>query len=219
MKKFLAAVLALVLTLGLCACGGITPCEEHTWGQWKTVEEATDYTPAQVERKCEKCGTQEVAYNYSQMFFNYADLLLCLPYFTDAQMLQQNLDSVITAAFFANGVPVQTQQVEYYYQHTIKVSDLDAFTTKVFGCTYDYTDVVNMEVLYESIANYDDDREAILIQAFGAGDQSPEVVDVTYEEMAGGVFMVTATCSFNGQTYDNTFCVVKSGENYIIATY
>lgn len=219
MKKLLAAVIVLALTLGLCACGGITPCEEHTWGQWKTVVEATDYTPGQVERNCEKCGMHEAEYNYSRMFFHYADILLCMPFFTDAQMLQQNLDSVINAAFFTNGVPVQTEQVEYYYQHTIKVSDLDAFTTKVLGCTYDYTDVVNMDVLYESIANYDDDREAILIQAYGAGGQSPEVEDVSYEETEGGVFMVTATYSFREQTYERTFCVVKSGDNYVISAY
>ena len=60
--------------------------------------------------------------------------------------LQQNLDSVISAAFFAN-VPTVTTEVDYVYYHTMKISDLDAFTQKVFGYTYDYTGVVDLWVM------------------------------------------------------------------------
>ena len=218
MKKIVSAILLMVMALSLCACVNASCEDSHTWGEWETVVSATDYTPAVVERACEKCGTKETKEDFHQMFGHYAKLLQWVPFFTNAEYLQQNLDSVISAAFFAN-VPTVTTEVDYVYYHTMKISDLDAFTQKVFGYTYDYTGVVDLWVMYESIANYDANADAIVIQAMGGGDQSSELSGVTYEMTEGGSYMVTATFELNGVTFEKAFCVVKKAENYVISTY
>ena len=219
MKKILAAILLLTVVLGLCACGSKASCgDSHTWEEWRITEPATNYTPCQMVRSCEKCDAEEAKKDFDKMFRYYAELLRWIPFFTEAERLQQNLDGVISAAFFGD-VPVQSAEGDHSYQHTIKVSDLDAFTKKVFGCTYDYTGVADMWVLYESQASYNAEEDAIVIRAAGAGDESPHLSELTYEISEGGTYMVTAVFSFYEETFEKSFCVVEKDGNYVISTY
>ena len=218
MTKVFAFMLAVTLMLSLCACGKKSCGDTHTWGEWEKVVEATNYTPATFERTCTQCGEKETKESFYQMFGHYAELLRWIPFFTEAERLQQNLDGVITAAFFSD-VPVQTRVEDYVYIHTIKVSDLHDFTTKVFGCTYDYTGVENMWVLFESKASYDAALDAIIVRAMGAGNETAELKDVTYEETEGGVYMVTATFTLFEESYEKNFCVIEKDGNYVISTY
>lgn len=219
MKKFLATILGLALLLSLCACGEAACGDTHSWGDWTILEKGTNYTPAITEHTCSKCGEKESMESFDQMFRYYAELLKWIPFFTEAERLQQNLDSVITAAFFGE-IPVVTEVDENNAcTHTIKVSDLDDFTTKVFGCTYDYTGVENLWVLFESKASYDAAEDAIVIRAFGAGDETAQLQDVTYEVTDGGSYMVIATFSREGETFEKAFCVAKRNGNYVISTY
>lgn len=219
MKKIVACILAMTLVLCFTACGKKSCGDTHAWGEWETVVAGTNYTPATVERACTECGEKETKESFYQMFGHYAELLRWIPFFTEAERLQQNLDSVITAAFFGE-IPVVTEVDENNAcTHTIKVSDLDDFTTKVFGCTYDYTGVENLWVLFESKASYDAAEDAIVIRAFGAGDETAQLQDVTYEVTDGGSYMVTAIFSFYEETFEKSFCVVEKDGNYVISTY
>lgn len=223
MKRLLAVVLIFALALGLCACGdGNTAevCTEHNWGDWEVVAESSEFAPGQSKRLCQACGVEEVKNEYRKMLLHYSEIIRWLPFFTEAERLQQSMDSVITAAFFG-GVAHDTiiNEDDSFYYHIIKVSDLDEFTTKVFGCTYDYTGVSNLEVLLECNANYDAAQDAILIKALGAGDEMPVLTDVSYEETEGGTLMVTAYFEFHGQINEKCFCVVHRDGNYVISTY
>ena len=46
---------------------------------------------------------------------------------------------------------------------------MDDFTRKCLGTTYDYTQIQNLSVLSESRCNYDAAKNAIVIEAYGAG--------------------------------------------------
>ena len=223
MKRLFAVVLVLTLALSLCACGGgnVTEvCTEHNWGDWEVVTESGEFAPGQSKRLCKVCGAEEVRNEYYKMLLHYSEIIRWLPFFTEAERLQQSIDSVITAAFFG-GVAHDTiiNEDDSFYYHIIKVSDLNEFTTKVFGCTYDYTGVSNLEVLLECNASYDAAQDAILIKALGAGDEMPVLTDVSYEETEGGTLMVTAYFEFHGQINEKCFCVAKHGDNYVITTY
>lgn len=221
MKRILAFGLAMVLVLSLCACGGQKEScvGEHSWGDWEAIKESTDFTPGQSQRACQTCGETEVKENFHRMFSHYAEIIRWLPFFTEAERLQQNLDSVISAAFFG-GVAHETQmnEEEGVYYHTVKVSDLNDFTRKVFGCVYDYTGVENLWVLYESKASYDAQQDAVVIRAMGAGDETPQLQDVIYE-INGAAYMVTAVYAFYDETWELRFCVVEKDGNYVISTY
>ncbi len=221
MRKIVAAMLALALVFSLCACSAAKgPCTEHTWGEWQTVKESTDFTPGQSKRACDACGTEEFKDNFYKMFMNYGEIIRWLPFFTEAERLQQNIDSVITAAFFG-GVAHETEANpdEGIYYHTVKVSDLNDFTIKVFGCTYDYTGVENLYVLFESKASYDADLDAVVIRAMGAGDEMPMLTDVSYEVTPSSTYMVTAYYEFYGEITERVFCVAQRDGNYVISTY
>ena len=101
----------------------------------------------------------------------------------------------------------------------MKVSDLNDFTTKVFGCTYDYTGVENMYVLFESKASYDANLDAVVIRAMGAGNEMPMLTDVSYEVTASSSYMVTAYYEFYGEVTEKVFCVAEKNGNYVISTY
>ena len=221
MKRLFAVALVFALALSLCACGKTNePCTEHVWGDWQMVKESTDFTPGRLKWVCNACGAEEFKDDFYRMFMDYGEIIRWLPFFTEAERLQQNLDSVITAAFFG-GVAHETEANpdEGIYYHTVKVSDLNDFTTKVFGCTYDYTGVENMYVLFESKASYDADLDAVVIRAMGAGNEMPMLTDVSYEVTASSSYMVTAYYEFYGEVTERVFCVAEKNGNYVISTY
>ena len=199
------------------------PAIEHSMDGWLYFDEATDFTPGVEKNVCGNCEYTETRLDYSRMFRNYAHIIRWLPEFSDPAQLQafgvEGLN-VISAAYF-NGISAEQVSAEGEFPYVFRIHgvDLDEFTTKVFGMTYDYTGVENLNVLHESRCSYNADNNSLYITAYGAGNETPELASLEYTTEDDVHFTVTALWRYSeGGEFTTTFTVEKVGENYIIAS-
>ena len=111
----------------------------------------------------------------------------------------------------------QMQQDGFRFVNGISVEDLNDFTMKCLGTTYDYTNVQNLSVLYEASCNYDAENNTIVITVLPAGGGGGyELLNyaLTSEDQISFTF-TAQLMDENGETLDFSFIVDHTGDNYI----
>ena len=207
-------------TCTLCkATEGEPSAESHAMSGWQLYIDGQGYAPDENRNSCTVCGIYESKLNFDRMMFRYADLANAFGYFEKGQLPE--VADVITAAFWG-GIPCESTDVDFVYYHTIKIADLDDFTRKCLGTTYDYTQIQNLPVLWESICNYDAEKNAIVIRSLpaGGGDgfMRDQVTWTTEDDIHYTVTVKYVSYEVEGAEYTQVFTMEKVENNYIITS-
>lgn len=232
MKKALILLLILTLVLSFAACGEgeeketttpsttAAPTEtkgehEHKLGDWKVYTQPSNYTPGESRKTCDGCDEYESKKLYDMMFFHYANIARELGGFTTEN--KPDVGEIINAALL-NGVERTTTQEGVSAIHRVTVANMNDFTTKCLGFTCDYTGVKDLDVLWESVCDYDAATDSLVITAQPiGGDEGSTIDNVEFTTDDEIHFEVTVTyINPEGDPWYATLIVELVGENYII---
>ena len=208
-----------------CACGDTYTTTEtakgHSMSGWTTYSNPSNYAPGEKRNSCANCDYYESEMQYDRMFAYYAEVAHQLGTFSNAQELQGDLGKVITAAVFCQAVSVENVETDGRYLRIISVSDMNAFTTKCLGTTFDYTGIDEIWVLYESRCHYDASTDSLVIIPSGMGGGDPEPTrSVTFTTDDNINFTVSVAITwYYGRVSYGTMTVALAGGNYIITSY
>ena len=213
-----------------CACGDTYTTTEtakgHSMSGWETYTASTNNAPGEKRNSCANCDYYESEMQYDRMFKHYADIASGFEPFTSVQQLQNQMRWLIYSAW-RNGVSFETNfdSTVGAYMHTIPVASMDAYTSKYFGATYDYTGVSNLSIPFESTCSYDAATESLVITAYpvgGEGSDSNRDVTFTTEDNIHFTVNITTTITYPDMstgTSHSVITVVLTGGKYIITSF
>lgn len=211
-----------------CACGDTytktQTAQGHQMSGWQEYSKGTNHTPGEKRNSCANCDHYQSEKQYARILNYYAQVGPMFGDFTSAEEFREHLDRVIDAAFYSGDVKLNTTQDPEnggLYYHTIKISDMDAFTEELLGTTFDYTGVDRLPVMLESSCSYDPDQDALVIRAYAVGgDGYSEYQGMEYTTEDEIHFTVTAQlCHYypGGQYMSScTVAVELVDGNYIV---
>jgi len=230
MKRIAALLLILMMILTLAACGedaasanapsstGATQStgeHVHDLGDWKVYTQPSEFAPGESRRTCAGCGEYESKKLYDTMFTHYAGIARELGGFTTEY--KPTVGDIINAAM-RNGIHRTTTQEGGNIIHRVTVASMNDFTTKCLGYTCDYTEVKDLDVLWESVCDYDAATDSLVIttQPVG-GDEGSVMENIAFTTDDDIRFEVTVTyINPEGDPWYATMVVELVGENYII---
>lgn len=184
---------------------------------------------------CARCGHYESKVDEKALAMRFYQLASRLPDFSDPAQLQNIESGNRNLLYFAHMCSGKVQQHpedmeavtedEIYrknFERWITVEDLDAFTTKYLGRTYDYTGIDGL--YFGSGCNeccYDEDRNAVVYIALpvGGGLWEIELVEQTYTVENDTMTIVTQlhTVDF-GDDWSVTVTIQKVDGRYILTS-
>ena len=192
---------------------------QHTMTGMTLYYPGSNFSPKEFRDTCTGCGIYSSLVDYDGFFLKYANMTEYLGNFQKGS--QPKLADVITAALRSGVNYVYTQgegDESYIMYYTIKVEDLDAFTTGCLGTTFDYTGVQNLAVLWESTCSYDAANDTIVIKALPAGGGYATWVENLTWTTEDDVTFTVSFCFMTDEDYswDTVMTVELTDGHYII---
>lgn len=204
-----------------CACGdtytAVLPAA-HTWGEWHVVG-------LQESHRCTACGCYEyreaLHLTLEQVLDAYTSNIPSLAYFDSVDQLDAL--NVLGWCWLGGVEPIETVEEGALLRRTYAVSDLDAYTTKTLGRTWDYFEVDGQSLW--GVFNYTYDAAANTVieechAGMGIGVGSGQYRG--YQQMDDTHFAVTYLVEYQGEvrSTDNVMVVeLVNGQYIIVANY
>ena len=204
-----------------CACGDTYTAAipaAHTWGEWHVVG-------LQESHRCTACGCYEyreaLHLTLEQVLDAYTSNIPSLAYFDSVDQLDAL--NVLGWCWFGGVEPIETVEEGALLRRTYAVSDLDAYTTKTLGRTWDYFEVDGQSLW--GVFNYTYDAAANTVieechAGMGIGVGSGQYRG--YQQMDDTHFAVTYLVEYQGEvrSTDNVMVVeLVNGQYIIVANY
>ena len=186
---------------------------------WKTHISATKFTAGENRNTCLNCGKYESEMEYDTMFKFYARVVGHLPSFSKPQDIQARIDNCGLIAAASAVVGETTWDGEYTWVFTVKIADMDSFTDKCLGATFDYTNIECAGFLVENSCIYDKDTDSIVVRGGIGGGNDYALHGIEYTTTDNVHFTVTAThFEDNRGEYYSTMTVELIDGKYIITS-
>ncbi|MBR6533946.1 MAG: hypothetical protein IKT65_00085 [Clostridia bacterium] len=207
-----------------CSCGDTytekIPAIDHTWGEWQQTAEPAYNVKGEETRTCKNCPATEkrdvASLTLDDVFKTYPSFVMksifgSLCYFDSADTLKVR-DVFIWAQYHIKGTYVSETDETIY-----AVSDLDAFTEKYLGRTFDYSLATGSNGIIK--VAYNEANQTVSYQIIVAAGGPNYVTEyVGYEQIDDTHFVIKYKTDYSNEIdlEDATLEIEKSGDNFII---
>ncbi len=230
MKKLTIILLITVMVLSFAACGGngkSTVSDVLTESSGSVdASYATEDTDLSEDASV---STEATPSDLESRFKHYPNIVDGLGYFDSTD----TLTAYAVFTWWMDFESTQPDKTESFwddencidvFNHTYPVSELNEYTEKYLGRTWDYSTIVKTEEYDEAQYSYDPDSQAVVVTYMGAlgGPSEDGGGSKTYEgytAIDGTRYEITYSTQYMGRPVDAVIVVEAKGDNYVIVSH